>query len=149
MGRILATPVDPTLRSRKRTKSDLSHLRALPGVEPATSTGRVAWIWPEIEAGLATGKKLREVWDAVRADGLDIPYPQFRVYVSRVRSRRLRQHQVELELTPRAAADSTSHPVPQSSASADPFHNLREQREKKQSDGFTYDPFSIQKQLID
>jgi hypothetical protein len=109
----------------------------------------VAWIWPEIEAGLATGKKLREVWDAVRADGLDIPYPQFRVYVSRVRSRRLRQHQVELELTPRAAADSTSPPVPQSPASADPFHNLREQREKKQSDGFTYDPFSIQKQLID
>jgi hypothetical protein len=73
MGRILATPVDPTLRFRKRTKSDLAHLRALPGVEPATSTGRVAWIWPEIEAGLATGKKLREVWDAVRADGLDIP----------------------------------------------------------------------------
>jgi hypothetical protein len=109
----------------------------------------VPWIWPEIEAGLATGKKLREVWDAVRADGLDIPYPQFRVYVSRVRSRRLRQRQVELELTPRAAADSTSPPVPQPRASADPFHNLREQREKKQSDGFTYDPFSIQKQLID
>jgi hypothetical protein len=149
MGRILATPVDPTSRSRKRTKSDLSHLRALPGLEPATNTGRVAWIWPEIEAGLATGKKLREVWDAVRADGLNIPYPQFRVYVSRVRSRRLRQRQVELELTPRAAADSTSPPVPQSPASADPFHNLREQREKKQSDGFTYDPFSIQKQLID
>jgi hypothetical protein len=63
--------------------------------------------------------------------------------------RRLRQHQVELELTPRAAADSSSPPVPQSPASADPFHNLREQREKKQSDGFTYDPFSIQKQLID
>jgi hypothetical protein len=109
----------------------------------------VAWIWPEIEAGLATGKKLREVWDAVRADGLDIPYPQFRVYVSRVRSRRLRQRQVELELTPRAAAGSTSPPVAQPRASADPFHNLREQREKKQSDGFTYDPFSIQKQLID
>jgi hypothetical protein len=109
----------------------------------------VAWIWPEIEAGLATGKKLREVWDAARADGLDIPYPQFRVYVSRVRSRRLRQRQVELELTPRAAADSISPPVPQSPVSADPFQNLRAQREKKQTDGFTYDPFSIQNQLID
>jgi hypothetical protein len=31
----------------------------------------------------------------------------------------------------------------------DPFRNLREQREKKQSDGFIYDPFSIQRQLID
>jgi hypothetical protein len=45
----------------KRTKSDLVHLRSLPSAEPATSTGRVAWIWPEIEAALATGKKLREV----------------------------------------------------------------------------------------
>src|SRR5579864_9087642 len=116
---------DPASQSRRRTKSHLVHLRALPGVEPATNTGRVAWIWPEIEAGLATGKKLREVWDAVRADGLDIPYPQFRVYVSRVRSRRLRQRQVELDLTPRAAADSSPPPVPQAPASADPFHNLR------------------------
>lgn len=53
--------------SRKRTKSDLLHLRTLPSAEPATSTGRVAWIWPEIEAALGTGKKLREVWDAARA----------------------------------------------------------------------------------
>lgn len=75
MGRIPATSADPTFRARKRTKSDLSHLRALPGVEPASGTGRVAWIWPEIEASLATGKKLREVWDAARADGLEIPYP--------------------------------------------------------------------------
>src|ERR1700678_3932772 len=113
MGRILATSVDPTLRSRKRTKSDLAHLRALPGVEPATSTGRAAWIWPEIEAGLATGKKLREVWDAVRADGLDIPYPQFRVYVSRVRSRQRRSEPMS---TPRGTAASTVEPQPQAPA---------------------------------
>src|ERR1700733_10350973 len=97
---------NPDLQYRRKTKSDLVHLRTLPNVEPATGTGRVAWIWPEIEAALATGKKLREVFDAARADGLDIPYPQFRVYVSRVRSRRLRQRQVELKLTPAAAADS-------------------------------------------
>jgi hypothetical protein len=65
---------------RKRSKSDLVNLRSLPSAEPATSTGRVAWIWPEIEAGLATGKKLREVWDAARLDGLDIPYAQFRAF---------------------------------------------------------------------
>ena len=41
----------------KENEIDLAHLRALPGVEPATSTGRVAWIWPELEARLATGKK--------------------------------------------------------------------------------------------
>ena len=131
-------------------KSELLHLRSLLGAEPATSTGRVAWIWPEIEASLATGKKLREVWDAIRADGLDIPYPQFRVYVSRIRSRQSRQRRFETATTPRAAAESSSEPPPPSPAPPpDPFRNLREQREKKQSDRFSYDPFSIQKQLID
>src|SRR5271157_132737 len=90
--------------SRKRTKSDLVHLRTLPNVEPATSTGRVAWIWPEIEAALATGKKLREVFDAACADGLDIPYPQFRVYVSRLRSRQ--RLKLVSELRPLSAVNS-------------------------------------------
>jgi hypothetical protein len=74
----------------KRTKTDLIHLRSLPSHEPATGTGRVAWIWPEIEAALATGKKLREIWAAACADGLEIPYPQFRAYVSRLRNRQSR-----------------------------------------------------------
>jgi hypothetical protein len=133
---------------RKKTKSDLAHLRMLPGVEPATSTGRVAWIWPEIEAALGSGKKLREVWEAARADGFDIPYPQFRVYVSRLRSRR-RNHPPEPAPQPCAAPKSAAASASGSPALSDPFRNLREQREKKQSTGFNYDPFSIQKQLID
>ena len=134
--------------SRKRIKSDLLHLCALPSVEPATSTGRVAWIWPEIEAALGTGKKLREVWDAARADGLDIPYPQFRVYVSRLRNR-FRNHTPAPAPQPYASDQAAATSASGSRASSDPFRNLREQREKKQSTGFDYDPFSIQKQLID
>jgi hypothetical protein len=134
----------------RRRKDDLVNIRSLATREPATGTGKVMWIWPEIEASLATGKKLREVWEAIRADGLDIPYPQFRVYVSRIRSRQSRQHQLETATTPRAAAESSAQSQPESPAPPpDPFANLRAQREKKQSDGFTYDPFSIQKQLID
>src|ERR1700719_3993921 len=83
---------NPDLHYRRKTKSDLVHLRTLPNVEPEPSTGRVAWIRPEIVAALATGKKLREVFDAACADGLDIPYPQFRVYVSRLRSRQRLKH---------------------------------------------------------
>jgi hypothetical protein len=134
--------------SRKRTKSDLVHLRALPSTEPATGTGRVAWIWPEIEAALGTGKKLREVWDAARADGFDIPYPQFRVYVSRLRNRLLR-HPPAPAPQPCAADKSAATSDSASPVASDPFRNLREQRERKQSAGFEYDPFSIQKQLID
>jgi hypothetical protein len=115
---------------QRRTKTDLVHLRSLPAAEPATSTGRVAWAWPEIQAGLVTGKKLREVWEAAQLDGLQIPYPQFRVYVSRLR---MREKARELAKTacqpPSAPAQNQAGPVPQE-ASTDPFNNLREQRQK-------------------
>jgi hypothetical protein len=139
---------NPDVQYRRKTKSALIHLRTLPDVEPATSTGRVAWIWPEIEAALATGKKLREVFDAARADGLDIPYPQFRVYVSRLRNRRLKQV-LNSEPQPRTAVNPPAIPTAEPPVLSDPFRNLRDQREKKQAAGFNYDPFSIQKQLID
>src|SRR5580704_3380564 len=101
---------NPASQHKRKTKSDLVHLRTLPDVEPATSTGRVAWIWPEIEAALATGKKLREVFDAARADGLDLPYPQFRVYVSRLRNRRLKQV-LNSEPQPRTAVNPPATPT--------------------------------------
>ena len=142
-------PTNIPLPLRKRTKSELVHLRSLPSVEPQTSTGQVAWIWPEIEAALTTGKKLREVWDAARADGLDIPYPQFRVYVSRIRQRHLRQRRLQTTPPPAHPTPSSAPTPPPPPNSPDPYRNLREQREKKHSDGFHYDPFSIQKQLID
>lgn len=92
---------------------------------------------------LGTGKKLREVWDAARSDGFDIPYPQFRVYVSRLRNRLL-NHRPEPAPQPCAADKSAATSPSGSPAPSDPFRNLREQREKKQSTGFDYDPFSIQ-----
>jgi hypothetical protein len=98
---------------------------------------------------LATGKKLREVWEAVRADGLEIPYPQFRVYVSRIRMRQSRQHRSETKTPPHAALCPSTEPQTESPVRSDPFRNVREQREKKQSDGFGFDPFSIQKPLVD
>src|SRR5450432_1653981 len=75
---------------RKKTRSDMIHLRSLVSVQPATSTGQVAAAWAEIESGLSRGMKLREVWEAAKLDGLEIPYPQFWVYVSRLRRRRQR-----------------------------------------------------------
>jgi hypothetical protein len=108
----------------------------------------VAWVWPEIQAGLSTGKKLREVWEAARLDGLQIPYPQFRVYVSRLRKReKARQFEKTACQPPSAPARNETGPAPQEE-SRDPFNNLREQRQKKQQTGFDYDPFSNQKDLV-
>ncbi len=75
---------------RRRSRSDLVHLRSLPS-GPARYQDRAGdWAWGEIEAGLAAGMKLKEVWEAARKDGIDSPYAQFRVYISRLRRRRQR-----------------------------------------------------------
>jgi len=130
---------------RRKTNSDLVHLRSLLSVQPATSTGQVTAAWEEIEAGLARGMKLREVWEAARLDGLEIPYPQFRVYVSRIRQRYQRSRTSGPQPAHALTHEEHGPPVPPPS---DPFNNLREQREKKEQSGFEYDPFSISKNLI-
>ena len=130
---------------RRKTNSDLVHLRSLLSVQPATSTGQVTAAWGEIEAGLARGMKLREVWEAARLDGLEIPYPQFRVYVSRIRRRGQRSRTSGLQ--PANALTNAERGLP-APPPPDPFNNLREQREKKEQSGFEYDPFSINKNLI-
>jgi len=143
----MTTPT-PVPRLQRRRKTDLVHLRSLPAAEPATSTGRVAWVWPEIQAGLATGKKLREIWEAAQLDGLHIPYPQFRVYVSRLRTREKARDLAKTACQPPpASAQSETSPAPQE-ASRDPYSNLREQRQKKQQTGFEFSPFSNRKNLV-
>jgi hypothetical protein len=107
-------------------------------------------MWPEIQAGLASGKKVKEIWEAAQLDGLNIPYSQFRVYVSRIRRReRLpSSERVLLSADPQAAGTLADDGNGPRAHSTDPFHNLRAQREKKQQSGFEYDPFSIRKDLI-
>jgi hypothetical protein len=130
---------------RRKTNSDLVHLRSLLSVQPATSTGQVTAAWREIEAGLARGMKLREVWEAAKLDGLEIPYPQFRVYISRIRRRGQRSRTSGLQPANALTKAERGLPAP---PPPDPFNNLREQREKKEQSGFEYDPFSINKNLI-
>jgi hypothetical protein len=130
---------------RRKSRSDLVHLRSLPSCQPGTKIGQVTWAWAEIEVSLAAGMKLKEVWEAAREDGIDTSYAQFRVYISRLRRRRQRSNIAPLP--PVVGDEASSQPdLPQ----RDPFRNLREQREKKKKDaGFEYDPFSINKNLID
>src|SRR5580658_8860622 len=80
--------MDSTSKPRRRkSRSELVHLRSLPWTQPATKIGQVTWAWAEIQAGLAAGMKLKEVWEAAKKDGLDTSYAQFRVYISRLRRR--------------------------------------------------------------
>jgi hypothetical protein len=119
------------------------HLRSLPSVEPVTSTGRVLWMWPEIEAGIASGKTVKEIWQAAQRDAIGIPYPQFRVYVSRIR-RRNRVRGVPVG-TANATAETARTPAANDSSEpkrpVDPLHNVRVQLEKKRQSTFEYNPF--------
>jgi hypothetical protein len=139
--------MDSTPKPRRRkSRSDLVHLHSLPSTQPATKIGQVTWAWTEIEAGLAAGMKLKEVWEAASRDGLEMSYAQFRVCVSRLRRRRHRAPPSVPEQPPQQPSTDNGPADPPRS---DPFRNLREQREKKQQSGFECDPFSINKNFID
>jgi hypothetical protein len=131
---------------RRKSRSDLVHLHSLPSTQPATKIGQVSWAWAEIEAGLAAGMKLKEVWAAASRDGIEMSYAQFRVCVSRLRRRR---HGVPPSVPEQPPQQTNVDKGPSDTARSDPFRNLREQREKKQQSGFEYDPFSINKNFID
>jgi hypothetical protein len=107
--------------------------------------GQLNWVWREIEESLASGIKLKEVWEAARKDGLEMSYAHFRVYISRIRRRRQRLSQNAQPLTqPHVRAADL-----QDSAPRDPFRNLRELREKKKHAVFEYDPLAMNKNLIE
>jgi hypothetical protein len=143
--KILSMSSETTPQPRRRkSRSDLVHLRSLPSTQPATKIGQVNWAWTEIEAALAVGVKLKEIWEAAGRDGLEMSYAQFRVYISRLRRRR-QQFKAPETLSPPAVA--TNHEDGLQAPPSDPFRNLREQREKKKQSVFEYDPFSINKNL--
>ena len=66
---------------RRKSRPELVHLHCLPSTQPATKIGQVTWAWTEIEAGLAAGMKLKEVWAAASCDGIDVvrPIPRMRL----------------------------------------------------------------------
>ena len=141
-----ATSMDTTPKARRRkTRSDLVHLRSLPSTQAATKIGQVTWAWAEIEASLAAGMKLKEIWEAAGRDGLEMSYGQFRVCISRLRRRRQKPSQSLRGQPPPRTSEENASPAPPDS---DPFRNLREQREKAKLSRFEYDPSANREDLI-
>jgi hypothetical protein len=131
----------------------LDHLEALPKRLPPSKTGKVLWAWPKILDALRHGWTLSAIWEALRDDGIDMPYNQFRVYVSRIRKR---------TTTPRADGPGSLPPPGQAGlqlerestsavppAETDPYSAIRKQRRLKQRSGFEFDPFSTDKDLLE
>src|SRR5215467_2620334 len=73
---------DDTIASKK-----LPHLESLSMHPPPSQTGKIIWAWPQIVDALKRGWRLSDIWKALQDDGIEMPYNQFRVYVSRIRRR--------------------------------------------------------------
>ncbi len=132
-------------------KNKLSHLSSLSKQLPPSKTGKVVWAWPQIVEALQCGWRMSEVWKALRNDGVDMPYNQFRVYVSRVRRRAVKE---SAEITRSGADRRNPHsggprmPVVTGSPPTDPYSAIRRLRSLKHRSGFEYDPFSTDKDLL-
>lgn len=74
-------------RAAGKINPELPHLKALRESAPRTKSGRIVWAWPEIQASLASGRKMQEIWEALQLDGIEMSYGQFRTYVWRIRKK--------------------------------------------------------------
>lgn len=106
---------------------------------PRTNVGKVRWLWPHIQKAEQAGRKLTEIWEAAREDGIEMTYKQFALCVWRVR-RKLQPAVTGAEPTQPAEAAATD--------TSDPFQNIRAQREKNTRRAFDFDPFSIDKDYL-
>jgi hypothetical protein len=114
-------------------------LASLPDHMPRTNVGKVRWLWPHIQKAEQAGRKLTEIWEAAREDGIEMTYKQFALCVWRVRRK----------LQPVAAAAAPTPPAEATPlATGDPFQNIRAQREKNTRRAFDFDPFSIDKDYL-
>jgi hypothetical protein len=94
-----------------------------------TKSGVVRSLLADIEDALIAGYRLKAIWQCVRANGLEVTYPQFCVYLKRAKAK------------PRqSAAASGKNGVPETSIDRgqgfDPLANIR--RRQSVRPGFRY-----------
>lgn len=114
---------------------DLPHLKALRETAPRTKIGQIVWAWPEIQAAIASGRAMHEIWEALQVDGIEMSYGQFRTYMWRIRKRGIPAaheeavHQAEKPAT--AAPITKPSPQPQPERVRDPLANYRSSEAKR------------------
>ena len=142
-------------RAAGKINPELPHLKVLRESAPRTKSGRIVWAWPEIQASLASGRKMHEIWEALQLDGIEMSYGQFRTYAWRIRKRGVPTAVSATASAPvTAAASNTGSLPPRITPSSrltagvrDPLANLRESERKREV--FDYRPESADpKKLI-
>jgi hypothetical protein len=127
-------------------------LRNLTAERPTTKMGQVRWAWPEIQAALTAGHTLQLIHRRLNESGIDIGYRTLSLYIGRLQRK---QGRLPIVTAPPQAGKTSSTlglrspEMVSENVGADPFANIRTQREKKRREGFEYHPFSTNKKLLE
>jgi hypothetical protein len=113
--------------------------------------GQVRWAWPEIQAAQAAGHTLHSIHKRLNEGGIEIDYRTLSLYIGRLERQEARRRPPIVVAPPQAGKTTSSGtpPVAVLATGADLFANIRREREKKRNQGFTYHPFSTNKDLLE
>ena len=135
-------------KPNQRVAAAFPSLRQLQTALPSTKMGVFRQLLPEIEHLLGLGHCSKAICDSLRADGLDLGYDAFRVYLRRAR-RRIRDSGPEIPTTLQAASERSEVPTWWNAegglnehSSPDPFAGVRRSRQKEARERFEYDPLA-------
>jgi hypothetical protein len=114
-------------------------LATLSGERPRTKAGQVQWLWPQIKCALREGHKIKDIWECLVADGLELSYSRLRWYIARLK--RLEAAGAAEPTLPPAqerAPVLVNHAEPSTRLTRrDPLANLRDRLNKRP--GFEFD----------
>ncbi len=114
-------------------------LIALSGKRPRTKAGQVQWLWPQIKCALREGHKIKDVWQCLVEDGLDLSYSRLRWYIVRLKRLEAAGAAIPVVSPEQERAAVGVHDTRQGAAGPqrDPLSNLRDRLDKRT--GFQFD----------
>jgi hypothetical protein len=142
-----ATPAQAATAAREKTNATATRppfagdtrLIALSGERPRTKAGQVQWLWPQIKCALGEGHKIKDVWQRLVEDGLDLSYSRLRWYIARLKRLETAGALFATASSEQKRVSVRARDTEPSSAGPrrDPLSNLRERLNKRT--GFQFD----------
>lgn len=108
------------------------HLSALVESVPKFKSGQIQGLWPQITDAIARGHKLKQIWESMSRDGLDVSYSRFRHVVADLKLSHPMDHK-----SPSRPDRQVQRSIDPESPEFDPARNLRERLDKRP--GFQFD----------
>jgi hypothetical protein len=88
---------------------------------PKFKSGQILGLWPQITDALARGHKLKQIWECLSHDGLEVSYSRFRHVIADLKRSADPLHHEHLPRPERLIKIGMSNEIPE----RDPVENLR------------------------